>query len=644
MRNSDLIETNIDEYLALQERKELLRFITCGSVDDGKSTLIGRLLHDSKLIYEDTLAAIKRDSAKVGTTGKDNIDLALLVDGLQAEREQGITIDVAYRYFSTDRRKFIIADTPGHEQYTRNMATGASNCDLAVILIDARLGVLTQTKRHSFIVSLLGIRHVVVAINKMDLVGWSEDAYNLIRDDYASFAAQLGIDDIKFIPMSALRGDNVVDASDAMPWYLGGPLLNHLETVHIGSDRNFSDFRFPVQYVNRPNLDFRGYAGTVASGIVRVGDEVLAQPSGVRARVKSIVTFDGDIDEAYPPMAVTLTMDREIDLSRGEVLVHPDNVSRVERDFEAMIVWMSQESMTPGKQYLFKIGTNVTTGTVAALRYQVDVNTLRTDEAQRLELNHVGRCHVSLNRAVPFDSYGRIKGTGSFIVIDRVTNVTVGAGMISDVVGTDERRNLWDRPSAALIQKKSSRVTPAERAARLQQKPVMILITGLTAGGKSLIAYELERRLFDAGRIATVLDGSLMRSGLSKDLGFSFDDRSENLRRAAEVARVLLDSGLIVICSFVAPSADVRARVRELIGAEHFVEAYVSSPVEICRERDTQGMYNRADRGELESFPGVSAPYEVPESPDITLPTHEIDTSQCVDRLIRLLEVRGVIA
>ncbi|CAN5494400.1 sulfate adenylyltransferase subunit CysN [soil metagenome] len=643
-KTDELAHTDINAYLAQHERKELLRLITCGSVDDGKSTLIGRLLHDTRLIYEDTLAAIHRDSAKVGTTGKGNIDLALLVDGLQAEREQGITIDVAYRYFSTDQRKFIIADCPGHEQYTRNMATGASTCDLAVILIDARHGVLVQTKRHSFIVSLLGIKHVVVAINKMDLVGFSQARFEEIREEYAAFATQLGIDDLQFIPISALNGDNVVEASESMPWYTGGALLNHLETVHIGSDRNFKDFRFPVQYVTRPNLNFRGFAGTVASGLVRVGDQIISLPNGARSRVKAIVTMDGELKEAFPPMAVTLTLEDEIDASRGDVLVHPDNVPRVEREFEAMIVWMNGESLTPGRQYLFKVGTNAVTGTVTSIRYGVDVNTLATQEATKLDLNQVGRCQISLNRAIPFDAYSRNRATGAFIIIDRLTNATLGAGMISDIHGAEAGKwKLWEQSAAPMVERSTSPVSSKERETKLQQKAAVILLTGLTGSGKSAIAYELERRLFEAGRHATVLDGQTMRAGLSKDLGFSHDDRSENLRRAAEVARILADSGLIAICSFVAPDADVRAKVKDLIGADRFLEVHVNAPIEVCRQRDVKGMYARADAGELENFPSLAATYQTPAQPDLMLPTDQLDTATCVDRLMKLLEVRGIL-
>ncbi len=446
---SDLIATDIDAYLAQHERKELLRFLTCGSVDDGKSTLIGRLLYDSKMIYEDQLAAVQRDSKIHGTTG-DDFDPALLTDGLKAEREQGITIDVAYRYFSTAKRKFIIADTPGHEQYTRNMATGASTCDLAIILIDARNGVVEQTKRHSFITSLLGIKHVLVAINKMDLVGYRQDVFDRIHDDYTSFAARMSAEDVHFVPISALKGDNVVDPSSAMPWYDGSTLMHLLENVHIASDRNLIDFRFPVQLVNRPHLNFRGFCGTVASGVVRKGDEVMALPSQKKSRVKSIVTFDGELEEAFASQAVTLTLEDEIDVSRGDMIVHPGNVPRIEQKFDAMLVWMAEAPMVPGKQYLFKHANKTVSGTISTLRYQVDVNTLRSKDAPTLRLNEIGRCQISLSQPIAFDGYRRNRNTGALILIDRMTNGTIGGGMILDRTTSDRDDHWHDKPSRAL--------------------------------------------------------------------------------------------------------------------------------------------------------------------------------------------------
>src|SRR5947209_6228830 len=474
---------DIQTYLDRHQRKELLRFLTCGSVDDGKSTLIGRLLHDTKGIYDDQLAAVRRDSAKHGTTGTGEVDLALLTDGLKAEREQGITIDVAYRYFSTDKRKFIIADTPGHEQYTRNMATGASTCQLAIILIDARHGVMTQTRRHSFIVSLLGIRHVVVAINKMDLVGHSQEVFERIKNDYTGFVAKLDLRDITFIPMSALKGDNVVSKSDAMPWYSGPPLLDHLETVHIASDRNLTDLRFPVQYVIRPNLDFRGFAGTVASGILRKGDDVMVLPSGRRSRVKSIVTYDGELDEAFAPQAVTVTLADEVDVSRRDMLVHPDSPPHVSREIEAMVVWMAEQPFVPGKTYTLKQTTRQVAAEVAAFRYAVDVNTLEHRAAARLGLNEVGHVQLSLTQPLACDPYRTNPATGAFILIDRLTNNTVGAGMILEA-GTARQAELVITAKA-----RESLVPPAERERRYGQQPVTVLLVGLTGSGKSRIAY-----------------------------------------------------------------------------------------------------------------------------------------------------------
>ena len=485
---SDLISTDINAYLAQHEKKELMRFLTCGNVDDGKSTLIGRLLYDSKMIYEDQLAAVQADSVKSGTTGAGKIDLALLVDGLQAEREQGITIDVAYRYFSTSTRKFIIADTPGHEQYTRNMATGASTCDLAVILIDARYGVQTQTKRHSFIASLLGIKHIIVAVNKMDLVEYSEETYNKIKQDYLDFISTLHLDDIHFIPLSALNGDNVVNASENMPWYTGKAMMETLNTIEISSDRNFSDARFPVQYVNRPNLDFRGFCGTVASGIFHKGDKITVLPSGKTSKIKSIVTYDGDLDKAFAPMAVTLTMEDEIDISRGDMIIGNGNTSAMVADkFHATIVWMAEKEMTPGRQYIIKLATRSVSGSISSIDYRIDVNTLEHHDANDLKLNEIASCTVSVNAPVVFDPYKQNKGTGGFIIIDRLSNVTVGAGMITGESGDEDLAN----------------VSADERAARFSQKATTL---GLTGSNSQEIAYQLERKLFDTGHATTVLE------------------------------------------------------------------------------------------------------------------------------------------
>jgi len=639
---SSLIASDIGEYLAQHERKELLRFITCGSVDDGKSTLIGRLFYESKMIYEDQLAAIKKDTSRYGTTGEE-VDLALFTDGLEDERQQGITIDVAYRYFSTDKRKFIIADTPGHEQYTRNMATGASTADLAIILIDARHGVLPQTKRHSFIVSLLGIRHIVVAVNKMDIVGYDEAVFERIKSDYGSFASRLELPDVHFMPISALKGDNVVTHSPNMPWYTGSPLMPLLETVYIGSDRNMEDFRFPVQLVLRPNLDFRGFAGTVASGIIRTGDEVMSLPSRKRSRVRSIVTFDGELEEAFAPQSVTLTLEDEIDSSRGDMLVRPGNVPKVDHRFDAMVVWMAEEPLVPGKQYLFKQTSKVVPGAVSTLRYRVDVNTLHRQPAPALALNEIGRCQVTLTSPIAFDAYRRNRATGGFIIIDRITNNTVAAGMILDREADAGGGDHWDAPAAEHLHGEASGVTAAEREARFGQKPATILLTGLTGSGKSTLARALERRLFDLGRGVAVLDGQNMRLGISRDLGFSAGERSENLRRSVEVARLFNDAGLICIAAFVAPDEAVRRKAAERVGAERFLVVHLAAPVEVCRTRDADGHYPRADAGELANFPGVSAAYEPPAKPDLVLPTHEWPVARCADAVIALLESRGVI-
>jgi bifunctional enzyme CysN/CysC len=634
------LHEDINTYLQRNQAKEMLRFLTCGSVDDGKSTLIGRLLHDTKMIYEDQLAAIRRDSVRHGTTGGE-IDLALLTDGLKAEREQGITIDVAYRYFSTDKRKFIIADTPGHEQYTRNMATGASTCQLAIILVDARHGVVAQTKRHSFICSLLGIQHVVVTINKMDLVDWSQDRFNQIKAQYTEFAAKLDIKDVHFIPISALKGDNVVDISPNMPWYKSGPLLNHLETVHIASARNRQDFRFPVQMVLRPNLDFRGFAGTIASGMVRPGDEVMVLPSGRKSNIRSIVTLDGKLDEAHCPMAVTLTLEDEIDISRGDMLVHPHSPPQFGQDFPARIVWLSEKPLDLTAGYLIKQTTRTTAGEITLLN-GIDINTLEDKPLDTLHLNEVGRCSVSVTQPLAFDPYRRNRATGSFIIIDRQSYNTVGAGMILEQEQPKGAVDPWGS-TAAPRKVVQSRISPLRRQQRLGQKPATLLLTGLTGSGKATIAYALEEKLFELGKMATVLHGQDLRRGMTNDLGFSADDRSENLRRAAEVARIFNDNGLICICAMLAPHAAVREKVRRLIGDGRFLEVHLSAPLEICRQRDQSGMYKLAEAGQIKSFPGVSAAYEVPKNPDLVLATHEISVDQSVDAILSLMKNKGLL-
>jgi len=627
---SDLIATDINAYLAQHERKELLRLLTCGSVDDGKSTLIGRLLFDTKMVYQDQLEAISKDR-KSGATDAE-LDLSRLTDGLQAEREQGITIDVAYRYFSTAKRKFIIADTPGHEQYTRNMATGASNCELAIILIDARHGVLTQTRRHTFIASLLGIRHLIVAINKMDLMDYSEEVFNKIRDDYLEFTEDLETGDLTFIPMSALKGDNVVHPSEQMPWYDGETLMTMLENVKISADRNFDDFRFPVQFVNRPNLDFRGYCGTVTSGIIRKGDHVTALPSGKSSTVKSIVTYDEELELAFTQMAVTLTLEDEIDISRGDMIVHSDNLPALRSEFTANIVWMNEKALMPGKQYDFKHTTKNTSGVIDNIRYKVDVNTLETSPSPTLELNEIGVCDISLSEAIQFDDYMKNPGTGSFIIIDRLTNVTVAAGMISD-----------DHKTGKHVSTVSAHVTTEERAARFGQKPVTVMFIGLSGSGKSTLAHALERKLFDMGRVSTVLDGKQMRLGISKDLSHDAEGRAENLRRSAYIAKYLNDSGLICCAAFVAPNLDSREHLMSVIGEENCIVIYLNPPLDVCKQRDPSGLYAAEENVPTGTVPGVSFDYPEPENPDLILPTHELDVEDCIERVINVLKENSII-
>ncbi|HUP79065.1 MAG TPA: sulfate adenylyltransferase subunit CysN [Pirellula sp.] len=641
---SDLIAENILAYLEQHERKELLRFITCGSVDDGKSTLIGRLLFDSKMIYEDQLAQLETESKVHGTTG-GGFDPALVTDGLRAEREQGITIDVAYRYFSTAKRKFIIADTPGHEQYTRNMATGASTADLAIILIDARYGVLTQTKRHSFIVSLLGIRHVVVTINKMDLVNYSQERFDEICGDYRDFVSRLDLPDLHFIPIAALHGENVVDPSVNMPWYRGSSLMNFLESVYIGSDRNLEDFRLPVQIVNRPNLDFRGFCGSIASGIIRQGDQIMVLPSKRTSKVERIVTQDGDLQEAFCPQSITLILEDEVDCSRGDMIVRPGNVPKISNSFDATIVWMSSEAMVPGKTYLFKHTTQAVSGQIDSLKYRVDVNTLHRAPAPDLQLNEIGRCAVTLSQPIYFDAYRRNRGTGAFIMIDRISNTTVGAGMISDRDSAKQTSAAWEitDEQSETGRRSVSDVTETERTARFGQRAATILFTGLTGTGKSTIARAVERALFDDGRAVAVLDGELMRRGVNVDLGYTVEDRSENLRRSAHVAKLINDNGLICLGAFVAPSQSVRERVADVIGKDRFITVHCTASESVCRQRDTKGHYAAAEAGKLPNFPGVSAVYELPEEPNLVLDTGDLSVDECVSAVLELLKANQII-
>ncbi|MDG1873836.1 MAG: sulfate adenylyltransferase subunit CysN [Mariniblastus sp.] len=637
----ELITSDINAYLDQHEKKELLRFLTCGSVDDGKSTLIGRLLYDSKMIYEDTLAKLEKESAVHGTTG-GGFDPAMLTDGLKEEKEQGITIDVAYRYFSTAKRKFIIADTPGHVQYTRNMATGASTADLAIILVDARPGhgVMEQTKRHSFIASLLGIKHVLVAINKMDLVDFSEEVYNQIQQDYREFAERLDPTDLHFIPISALLGDNVVDRSENMPWYKGSTLMNFLETVYIGSDRNLKDFRFPVQSVIRPNLDFRGFSGTIASGIVRVGDEIMSLPSRKKSKIKEIVTFDGNLEEAATPMSVTLTFEDEIDSSRGDMIVKPGNLPKLEQKFDAMLVWMSEQAMVPGREYLFKHTTKTVTGTFSTLRYQIDVNTMKSSPAPALELNQIGRVNIELNQPISFDRYENNKSTGAFIVIDRINNVTVAAGMILDHRTSENTGASWEQASVSKsLTQEISKVTSEERSARYGQTPVTVLFTGLPGAGKSTTAYGVERQLFDMGRSASVIDGQNFRMGVSRDLNFSRDDRSENVRRAAEVASMMNKAGLICLVALVAPNEEIRQKAAEVVGTQHFVIIHLTAPDELCAERNQSAKLIKD--GDVQET-GVS--YQPPINADLVLETDKIEPAECVTKVIELLEAKKFVS
>jgi bifunctional enzyme CysN/CysC len=631
---SELIATDINAYLAEHERKDLLRFLTCGSVDDGKSTLIGRLLHDSKMIYEDTLATLEADSTITGHAG-EAIDLALLMDGLKSEREQGITIDVAYRYFSTARRKFIIADTPGHEQYTRNMVTGASTCQLAIILIDARHGVMAQTKRHSFIASLLGIRNVVVAVNKMDLVDWNQGRFDETCESYREFSKSLDLGDPYFLPMSALLGDNVVDTGENLGWFDGPPLMEHLETVDVELGVDLENFRMPVQMVVRPDLDFRGFAGTIASGTVRAGDMVVSMPSGVQSTVERIVTFDGDLEVAGPGRAVTLTLADEIDASRGDLLVSPAAEPLRAHDVEAMVVWMGEEPAEPGRQYLLQSTNGASNATISAIRHRVEINTLEQEDASQLNLNDIALCAVTSDRELLFDPYADNRTTGSFILVDRLSNATLGAGMI--VAGS----SAWDQaPESSLIRQVSG-IEPTERSIRFGQQPCTVLITGLTAAGKSTLATALERELFDRGKVSIRLDGENVRMGISRDLGFSAQDRSENLRRVSEVARLVNNQGLIAIAALVAPDSDVRSRAKVLVGGDRYVEVFVDTPISVCRERDSNGMYEAADRGEIAGFPGVSAEYDRPTDMDLQLDTSRQDVDECVSRIIAVLQARG---
>lgn len=629
---SDLIETDIAAYLDAQENKSFLRFITCGSVDDGKSTLIGRLLYDSKLIFEDQLTALEADSKKMGTQG-EGFDFALLVDGLAAEREQGITIDVAYRFFSTDKRKFIVADTPGHEQYTRNMATGASTADVAVILVDARKGILTQTRRHSYIASLLGIRHVIVAINKMDLVDYSQSTFNEIEVAYREFAAQLNFESICCIPVSALAGVNVTTRSDETPWYQGQGLLEALETIEVESDRTEAAFRLPVQWVNRPNLDFRGFSGTIAGGTVRPGDEVITMPSASRAKVERIVTADGDLDEAQAGQSITITLDREIDISRGDVICGGQSPSEISDQFAAHILWMNDEALLPGRQYYMKVHNKLVSASISDLKHKVNVNTLEQQAGKTLELNEVGVCNLSLDQQIAFDPYAENRDTGSFILIDRLTNETIGVGML-DFSLRRAQNIVWQE----------LQVDKRARANLKHQRPAVLWFTGLSGSGKSTIANLVEQKLYDRSRHTYTLDGDNVRHGLNKDLGFTDADRVENIRRVGETAKLMVDAGMLVLVSFISPFISERRLARSLVEEGEFVEIFVNTPLEVCEGRDPKGLYKKARAGEIQNFTGISSAYEAPEHPELEIKTDEMSAEEAADRIIAYLELNGFLS
>jgi len=627
---SDLIATDIDAYLDAHEHKSLLRFITCGSVDDGKSTLIGRLLYDSKMIFEDQLAALEADSRRIGTQGGE-IDFALLVDGLAAEREQGITIDVAYRFFSTDKRKFIVADTPGHEQYTRNMITGASTADLAVILIDARKGVLTQTRRHSFLVQLIGIRQVVLAVNKMDLVNFDQATFDDIVADYRAFAAKIGLEDILAIPISGLRGDNIASLSERTPWYRGPSLMHHLETAPLDATQlQAGPLRMPVQWVNRPNLDFRGFSGQIASGVARPGDAVRIAPSGRASRIARIVTKDGDLAEAAAGQSVTLTLTDEVDCSRGDVIVAAASPPESADQFEATIVWMAAEPMLPGRAYLLKIATSLVSVTITEPKYKINVNTLEHLAARQLELNEIGVCNISLDRNIPFDPYETDHEMGGFILIDRMTNATVGAGMIRFALRRSQNIH-WQAVD----------VNKTTRAEAKGQTPAVLWFTGLSGAGKSTIANLVEKRLLAEGRHTYLLDGDNVRHGLNRDLGFTDAERVENIRRVAEVSKLMVDAGLIVLVSFISPFRSEREMARDLMAEGEFLEVFVDTALAVAEQRDVKGLYAKARRGELKNFTGIDSPYEAPENPEIRVDTSALSAEEAAEVIVNSLNARA---
>jgi bifunctional enzyme CysN/CysC len=623
---SELIATDIGAYLHAHQHKSLLRFITCGSVDDGKSTLIGRLLYESKMIFDDQLAQLAADSKKVGTRGGE-LDFALLVDGLAAEREQGITIDVAYRFFATERRKFIVADTPGHEQYTRNMVTGASTADLAVILIDARKGVLTQTRRHSFLVHLLGISRVVLAVNKMDLVGYSRATFESIVADYQAFAARIGLSDITPIPLSAVYGDNVLAHGGHMPWYRGPTLMQHLETVEVDAALSGRPLRLPIQWVNRPNAEFRGFAGLIASGRINRGARIRVLPSGRESRVARIVTAGGDLEAALAGQSVTVTLHSEVDVSRGDVLADGDSPPQVASQFEATIVWMHDEPMLQGRAYLMKSGSATVSATITPLKHKINVNTLQHAPAERLELNDIGVCELELDRPIVFEPYSESRALGGFILIDRLSNNTVGAGLINFALRRSQNVH-WQALD----------VDKQVRARQKGQKACVLWLTGLSGAGKSTIANLVEKRLTATGRHTYLLDGDNVRHGLNKDLGFTAQDRVENIRRVAEVSRLMVDAGLIVLVSFISPFRSERRMARALFTPGEFLEVFIDTPLAEAERRDVKGLYRKARRGELKNFTGIDSPYEAPENAEIHIDTTAMSADQAAERIIAHLQ------
>lgn len=623
---SDLIASDIQSYLAAHEQKELLRFITCGSVDDGKSTLIGRMLYESHMLFDDHLAALEADSKKVGTQ-EGEIDFALLVDGLAAEREQGITIDVAYRFFSTDKRKYIVADTPGHEEYTRNMATGASTADVAIILVDASQGVLTQTRRHSFIVSMVGVKRIILAVNKLDLVDYSQEVFESITNDFQNFADEaLNLDEITAIPISALKGDNIVSSSENTPWYEGVSIMEYLETVEVSSTSQSRPFRMPVQWVNRPNREFRGFAGLIGSGCISPGDKIRVLPSGRESVVERIVTYDGDLELAGAGRSVTLTLEDEIDISRGDIITTANQPCSSADQFQTRILWMNDSAMMPGRQYLFKSNTQTTSMTLGRLKYRIDVNTLEELPANVLDMNEIGVCNISLSNRVAFDPYDEDPVMGGFIIVDRMTNNTVGMGLIDFALRRSDN-----------IHWQSMDVTKQSRAEQKSQKPRLIWFTGLSGSGKSSIANILEKKLQSMGRHTITLDGDNIRHGLNRDLGFTKADRVENIRRVGETSKLMVDAGLICISSFISPFSSEREMVRNLMEDEEFVEVFVDTPLEICESRDVKGLYAKARSGELPNFTGISSPYEAPENPEIRIDTTKLSAEEAADLIIDYL-------